>query len=510
MRPCLPVRGVRARIVHVRAPRARSIAALFTGLMLGLLAGGLSAPDARAEPPAEHWMRVLLDGRKIGQLQLTRTVEDGVVHSARHMELTLQRDGAPLTLRIEERSEDRIDGQPLAFEARLDTAGQQLHLRGRIDGGQWTPAVVQPDGREQALPPRPWPDGALLAEGLRLAAIRNAAAPGRRDTWLAWDATAQQALRVESTSAAAEPIALPDGPRTAIPQDQRIDAGDGPLGARGWIDADGTQLLLRMPMLGATLELQACSRACATADNDATDLLLDTSLDAPRPLSRAQRRGTLDFSLRRTAAHHVPLDGLSAIPGQQVLSADDDRVRLRVSPDGGPTPAPGPEDTLATHWLQSGDPALQAFASAAVADATDDAARMLRLERAVRAHIRDKSLRVGYAGAVETLASREGDCTEHAVLLAALGRSLGIPVRVVSGLAYADRFAGRTRQFVPHAWVMAWVDGRWRGFDAALARFDSAHIGLVWGDGDPTRVSAGLQLLGALQLDAIEPVDDAP
>ncbi len=86
------------------------------------------------------------------------------------------------------------------------------------------------------------------------------------------------------------------------------------------------------------------------------------------------------------------------------------------------------------------------------------------------------------------------------MLLAALGRSQGIATRVVDGLAYAPDFAGKDRVFVPHAWVQAWIDGRWQSFDAALPGFDAGHIALSIGDGDPWRFYAGLDMLGRLTL----------
>jgi hypothetical protein len=125
---------------------------------------------------------------------------------------------------------------------------------------------------------------------------------------------------------------------------------------------------------------------------------------------------------------------------------------------------------------------------------------MKRLETRVRAHITDKSMRIGYASALETLRAREGDCTEHAVLLAALGRARGIPTRVVNGLAYASAFAGRQQVFVPHAWVQAWIGDRWASFDAALPGFDAGHIAFSAGDGDPAGFFAGVSLLGNVRI----------
>jgi hypothetical protein len=132
---------------------------------------------------------------------------------------------------------------------------------------------------------------------------------------------------------------------------------------------------------------------------------------------------------------------------------------------------------------------------------------MRALESFVRSYIRTKSLGVGYASALEVARTPEGDCTEHAVLLAALGRSLGIATRVVDGLAYAPGFAGKDRVFVPHAWVQAWIGGRWQSFDAALPGFDAGHIALAVGDGDPWRFYSGLDVLGRVALEDAVPLE---
>ena len=106
----------------------------------------------------------------------------------------------------------------------------------------------------------------------------------------------------------------------------------------------------------------------------------------------------------------------------------------------------------------------------------------------------------GHYSALETLVRRAGDCTEAAVLLAALGRAARIPTRVVSGLVYSrDAYHGIGNVFMPHSWVLAYVDGEWKSFDAALDRFDSTHIALVVGDGDARSIEAANQLASLLE-----------
>lgn len=88
------------------------------------------------------------------------------------------------------------------------------------------------------------------------------------------------------------------------------------------------------------------------------------------------------------------------------------------------------------------------------------------LTRFVGAYVTKKNLARGYDPASVVARRREGDCTEHAVLLTALGRSFGYAVRVVHGIVFVDekgQLAGGA-----HAWV-EWHDGKgWALADAAI------------------------------------------
>lgn len=66
----------------------------------------------------------------------------------------------------------------------------------------------------------------------------------------------------------------------------------------------------------------------------------------------------------------------------------------------------------------------------------------------------------------EALRGLKGDCSEAAVLTAALLRAAGIPSRVALGFATLDRGV-----FIGHAWAEAWIGGAWVGVDPALRQF---------------------------------------
>jgi hypothetical protein len=128
----------------------------------------------------------------------------------------------------------------------------------------------------------------------------------------------------------------------------------------------------------------------------------------------------------------------------------------------------------------------------AVKGLPEGASRMERAEamRAfVQTFINEKSLGVGFATASEVAVTKEGDCSEHGVLLSAMLRADGIPARAVSGLIYVDQFMQEQRVFGYHMWVQALmeVDGklRWVDFDGVLSsgsRFDATHIAISTSD----------------------------
>ena len=101
---------------------------------------------------------------------------------------------------------------------------------------------------------------------------------------------------------------------------------------------------------------------------------------------------------------------------------------------------------------------------------------------------------------------RKGDCTEHAVLLAALCRARGIPARVAIGLSYVSAAKG----FGYHMWNEVWIDGTWAPLDATLAQggIGAAHLKL--GDSSLKGTSAFgtflpvAQVIGQLKIEILE------
>lgn len=193
--------------------------------------------------------------------------------------------------------------------------------------------------------------------------------------------------------------------------------------------------------------------------------------------------------------------------GQQRAKSNRDAVFIEICKSCGVIETLSPDDRTKylkpTPWLQSEYPRLHKAAQKIKTAQNSDHAVMTELGKWTRRKLKDVDF-AGHYSAKDALKLGRGDCTEDAVVLAALGRAADIPVRVVSGLVYSrERYHGVRDVFVSHTWVQAWVDGHWKNYDIAMEGFDSSHIVLAIGGGDPALIAAGNSLSGFLDLEVI-------
>jgi transglutaminase-like putative cysteine protease len=177
---------------------------------------------------------------------------------------------------------------------------------------------------------------------------------------------------------------------------------------------------------------------------------------------------------------------------------------VRVIVDVNAPPKEATESELAdaayrspTAMVDSDDEKIKALAESITSklsakQAKDTLSRAQALRAGARQHITHSTLATGFASASETVRSQQGDCTEHAMLLAALLRADGIPSRVCTGVVYSESSAvqasadphqtmgGGTTQaasLVWHMWSQALIDGAWHDLDATLdLHFHGGHI----------------------------------
>lgn len=160
---------------------------------------------------------------------------------------------------------------------------------------------------------------------------------------------------------------------------------------------------------------------------------------------------------------------LALIDGIDVLAFDDATVRIRSAARPTMRAAATGKDRLDTWVIDFEEAAVRALVDESAAPGGGSPTPM-QLERFVFEHIADKTYSRSFDLASRVAASGEGDCTEHAVLLAALARAHGYAARVVIGNVVLDLDEGLFA--FGHAWTEVFDDGSWRIRDATLPTDD--------------------------------------
>lgn len=296
-----------------------------------------------------------------------------------------------------------------------------------------------------------------------------------------------------------EAVAGPDA-TGAITLIRRLYDGDQLVGiARMTLDHDRRIVSATQPMFGASLTLRAADRDAALASHGPYSMLIREQVASPFRIPARATHGHIRyrFGFRDGLAFALPQTGEQKSEGGPGL------VTVDICEACGPglaSDAATLRDALkSTAWLQSDDPRLHAIADPIVRMQVSDTRKMELLVHAAQQVLVEVN-ESGHYSALEAIKRHSANCSETAVVLAALGRAAGIPTRVANGLIYtAEPYFGVSNAFIPHSWTLAYVDGQWKSFDAAMDVFDSTHIALTVGDGDERSVLAAAQLGGVLQ-----------
>ncbi len=476
------------------------------GIILGLFSFSTAALAAE---PVEYFA-VFADGAKIGQATFTRQVADGKVTTTHTMEITLGRGMLPMTVRQSEIHIETADGRALGFKNVQEIAAMAQTVSGTIDPAGKCHLKTTSAGQTQEST-IDWPKGALLNEGVRLAQLRKGLKPGTTYSLTVFATSSLSAVAAEARVVGAKDVDLLGRVVRLTEVSWVCKMPSDTLNSTNFTNDECYDQKTLTVAAGINLEIVACSREVALSPNEPMDFFDKMILPSPAKLDGLASAGSATYRLASTSGKKL---NIPALDGQTVGFNADGTVTVTVIRQKGPTAATFPYTgsdpnlvaaTKPNRYLESDRPEIVALARKAVGDARDTAQAARRIEAFVRSYITTKDLSVGYATAAEVAASRQGDCSEHAVLAAAMCRAVGIPAQVVAGVTYVDEFLGHENVFGPHAWVRVWAGGKWFPLDATLpGGWDPGHIALAVGDGSPGDFFGIVSLLGNFKIDRVE------
>ena len=452
----------------------------------GVTAGGGQQVEA-------EYMAVFIEGKKAGYGVHVRRVEGGKVTTSEQMNIVIKRADVALGVSATETYVETVDGKPLGFESSQQFGAMAVRVVGRVNE-QGSFDVTMTSGTMTNQHRMAWPDGALMAEGLRLLTKRQGLAEGTTFGAKAFVGSMMAAMDVDIRVGPTKEIDLLGRvvSLTEVMTSMKVKGDE--ITTISYVDDEFNPQKMIVPIMDLQIEMVACSREFALSENDVPEFLDKLVLASPVKLESLGSVQALRYRLRATKAGEK-LE-IPATDSQKVGGDGQGGLLVTVRPmraaAGATMPYQGEDkNALAalkpTLFLQSDSEVIKKLAGEAVGSSKDAGEAAGRIEAFVHEYVKDKNLSVGYASAVEVAASRQGDCSEHAVLTAALCRAAGIPAQVAVGYVYCPEFGGRGSVFVGHAWTRAYVGGKWIGLDSTRGAggYSAGHLMLAAGDGNP-------------------------
>ncbi len=263
-----------------------------------------------------------------------------------------------------------------------------------------------------------------------------------------------------------------------------------------WMD-ENEEIIKETGLLGLTLvktsKKDALSGVSGTRLQDITEI---ASVPANFKIKTPRRAAYLKIKLGGINTDNLYLNG-----GRQVLDKNILTITRETLTDFTKTVAPADSDELTPFlepepFIQSDHPDISKRAQTIIS--TDDPSfkKGKKLVDWVFKNIEKRPV-LSIPDALSTLNNRIGDCNEHAVLLAALARSAGIPAKIESGLVY---LRGR---FYYHAWNLLYV-GKWITADAVFGQMPADATHIRFASGNP---ESQLDLIPVIDKVKIEVVD---
>ena len=452
----------------------------------------LLAVSGTADADEKHWQRVMAGERKVGFMEHTRRVEGDRVFVSEKLTLELGKAGRRVSYRVSMENESTVDGRLLRMMREARTREGHSLLDARMVGAD----LVIDIGAGARKQTRTLSAGMLHTDEYArdwMRSVGSGASPAPLE-YLTFDPSK---LVLAAITLSQVPVAEPP---YQVRRVTRI--GDSQTSSVVAVDAAGQVIDEAFRLGGLELRLVGSTEAEARARGEVLDHVVGQMQKSPYRIPTGEMRAKIRYGFDHGgrvpaipvgAGQRSWTDGpttwiqvCASCPLDAVaLSADERANALAVTP-----------------WLDFEDASLTRRAQRTTFNAADPAKKMAQLARYIRDHMSVEQIdMLGYGSALEAFKSRRGDCTEYAVLLAAMGRAVGVPTRVVSGMVYARHFEGQRHVFVPHAWVQAWTGSGWQSFDAAIGRFDSTHLAFATSyDGNPAQLLAGLNLAHRLKL----------
>jgi len=468
-------------------------------------AGLLNVPPPGPQPPAvaakdgtkplfDYWFVVGIEGQRAGYVNWSaKEIENRdkqFFYGLRMLNLTISRFGQPSNQAGEESNVETPDGIILSTLMRQSLGrDQHLSLTGTVDIKE-KKLKVKRDGAvtEKGEGEIPWPEGVVgLVREIRLFKELNLKI-GESFDYPSYIPTVNWVVKTTLTFEDEDSKVL--WPNTPARKLLRFTAKPAPIptsngkvklpASTTWVDAETFEPLLQetdFPALGGRLTFLRTTKESAMAPiTKPVEVFNTQSIPLNREIPGIHGKRSVVYKVS------VPRDDepetVFATDARQVISKVDAKTRtfeLRASASHGPDkdapaqPAPGKEFIESNFFLNWDNKDVKERVAQAMAGSPASAGaweKAVAIERWVKLNMKAFEFDQAMATADNVARTLRGDCTEYAMLAAAMCRAVGVPSRTALGVVYAPT-GGRTYMAF-HMWFEVFAEGQWLPLDATL------------------------------------------
>jgi transglutaminase superfamily protein len=484
---------------------------LLAALTLGMCWGVVSRASVD-----ERWYVVRLQDQRAGWMVERVEEKADRIETSTEMVFSIGRGDASVAIRMDSLFVETKDFVPISMRSVQELGAMPIETRYEFAGDEVVITSVQ--GGRESVRSAPMPEGEWMTPGAASKYFASQHAAGHEQIVMTMLEPLSGLELVTSTITifGEKPVEVMGKSVMAL-ECQIVQSVMPGVTAKQFMTNEGRIVRSEINLGGLAMTVLLSEREIALMPLEPVELVASTLVKPSREIKNARgaREGHYELRIESGELPRIPDTGTQVVQHQEAQRA------VVVVNVGAHMPAQDDDHldsqyTRSSSMIDAKDERIIALTQQALRGAPRDALSQFEvLRRFVHEYIDEKSLGVGFASASEVCRVREGDCTEHGVLLAAMLRAAGFPSRVASGLIYADEFVGERGIFAYHVWTQALVrmDGVWTWIDLdatlnAETPFDATHICLgtsSLSDGETVNSMASLAtLLGQLSIEVID------
>lgn len=449
-------------------------------------AGAEADREPRSPGERETWEVHYIQDRKVGySTTATRALvaaepDEPAFEFEQKTALILARFGEPTRQEYKLIWRENAAGELLDFEAELDMGAFQ-RFQGKKQG-QLIEISVDIGERKQSWKVDSRELGGFTA--LETSLLRQPMKPGERRSLRSLQPPNFELGEFSLNAKEIEKTELLSGEAELLRVDVRLKFETAEMRTTVWTDENGEILKYEFPGPGMVAYRTTKEIAMTAADGAEFDIGQAGVVRLSKPIPGAHQARSIVYRVKSKKGD--PGADFAQSFGQRVTplgKRSAEIVTRRVDPeteinDEWPMgEGPNEADFASCPLVQSDDSRVIAMANEVAKREDDPWAIAQALERHVHKRMRSLNYSTAMASAADVAEDLEGDCTEHAMLLAGLARAREIPARVAVGLVYVDSPA----MFAFHMWTEVFVHDRWLPLDATLGQggIGGGHLKLL-------------------------------